>query len=199
MQKKKLYVFLGLILLLWSLAEAQSTIGPKRPFEARVNLLATMNLNFSGDLTYRLPSGVGFFAGFGKKSSMVYLSSNLGWFRKSGFSTKGWGMYLGSSLPFSIAGLKRFSVRPSVSYARIVSTQILPDSLLGEFTSGILYTSSIIGSYVSLAYTHTFMSRYFVEPVIGLGLVANAKNTAPRKYGHAYFQVPAQLNVGIRF
>lgn len=188
-----LYIFL--MLPAWTIAQQESQ--PQHRFSVRWNALGLVNLDGIGEVEYAISKRVGLFVGGGSLDPIVNLD-RLGWAQYRRADYRGWGLYAGARLPFSIGSFHGLSVKPSIFYSRFRGHDYWIVPFVGP-PFFVTYMQNKVGGQLSLAYAKTFLKRFFVEPVVGVGLTYGQPHIKGAGFKYMGLSVPAQLNLGVRF
>lgn len=204
MKKYILHIFIlsWMIPLSITCVFAQDRTPPDHRFAVRWNTLGIPNLDAIGEIEYSPTNKIGLFVGGGSSFGLVYPYRIYGYggdFRDKCKSAN-WGIYLGARVAIPIGKLTGLNVKAAFCYQHnklFDATNCLqnPDDVPAP--PSIVFRQSMSG-YLSIAYNQAFAKRFFLEPVIGIGPSFHA-NGVDARYAYSGFDLPIQLNLGVRF
>jgi hypothetical protein len=171
---------------------------PDHRFAARVNVLGVLSLDAIGELEYSFSDQLGLFVGGGVAAPVVDLGQG-DWFKGS-FNAKSGGAYLGMRIGLPLGSIKGVSLKPAVAYTKYGKVDGGGDGIVVPgIPQTIVYPSQMVVVFVSVAYAHSIGSRFFVEPVIGVGPNFMQTTAKGDRFTYSGFAGPVQLNLGMRF
>ncbi len=188
---------LAIILLFSSQLIAQKNEAPQSRFSASVNLLGFLNHDIIGTFEYRVSDGIGIFLGGGKSAAMVELG-NFDDIGQGQFLSNGAGIFAGLNISIPLGSITGLSAKPILSYTNAgeVNSDEAPVPAVPQ---EIVYIQEKIGAYLNIAYSQNISTNFFIEPVLGMGVVFG-RNQAPKsRFDTHWLSFPAQLNFGVRF